>query len=197
MHELMSGLVPGLPDEIEGRSWPAPRVCPSMRWRPCACFSTGAAAAGGKLLPPRRPDRDAGGPRDPPRADRSAPGRIGARGAEDRSGRRCARQVVLQGRGGARLRDSRIPGRGDLDLARAQGGALVTGGSSLARARPVRVPARPAEDGRLRDALKHDRKAKHLAAAAFIEATWSADEDGSSRSRLSLPAGLRGGPRGR
>ncbi len=128
-------------------------------------------------VPAGRGRRHARGARDAARADRGPARRFDA-----------GRAATDPGRGGAG-QDVHVPGIAAvsgmseaeveplLACARAQGDRRAAVRSFVARARAVRVPAGPGELGRVRDALEEGAEARHVAAAAFIESTWGADED--------------------
>ena len=64
-----------------------------------------------------------------------------------------------------------------LDVARAQGGALDPGRPALARARAVRLPPGPAPLVAYETLAKKERKARHLAAAEYLEREWGRPSD--------------------
>ncbi len=99
-----------------------------------------AAGSGGHRVPPGRPHRDAGGPRDAACAHRRAPRWARAGGTAADPGRVRARQDLHTARDRCphpllRRAIGLAP-----RLARPQGGAVAPGRSPFARARPVRLP---------------------------------------------------------
>ena len=156
----------------------------------------GALDAGGLGLSPDRSGRRARGSRDAARADRGASRRPAGGRAPRGPGRGGARQDLHEA--GARRPDGnrRHRARAAALLADPQGGARRPGRPALARARPVRVPAGPAAEGRLRDAREGGPKGapprgRRSARAGLGRA------GGRGGRRFALPRRLRGGARRR
>src|SRR5581483_9375901 len=99
-------------------------------------------------------DRLARGARDAARPDRGAARRALVRRAPPATGRGGAREDVLAFRAGRARGAERGGAAAAPRRARAEGGAGPPGRSALARARPVRLPPRPRQARRLRDALE-------------------------------------------
>ena len=160
MDELLTGLVPGLPDDLRRGSSSAPRGCRSTPWRQSGCCSTGAWSCGRERLPADRADRDARGARDAARPRRRT-ARRAARprsGGSSRTGRCSARPSPS--RGSARSPELTRRARAAAGVAPAQGGPLGAGGPPLSRARPVRLPAGHRQARRLRDAVQERAEGK-------------------------------------
>ena len=178
MDDLLTGLVPGLPDELRCAHPRARGRCAALRGRDGADAARPRAAhARGQRLPPDRLGRDAGGAGDPARARRCPPRRSHRPGAAAGRGR-CRPRQDLHEAGPGRL-DRRTRDRARADSSR----ACCARRSSPCR--PTRARPKRGQYAFLQDIVKRvayetlslrDRKAKHLAAAEFLLAT-SGDED--------------------
>ena len=148
------GLVPGLPDDLRSTILERAEGVPLYAVETVRMLlDRGAARARGRRVPADRADRDARGAGDAPGADRRPPRRARPGGTAPPAGRLGARQDVHAARARRADRPRGDGARAAPRVARAQGDPVPAGRPALARARPVRLPPGPRQEGRLRHAL--------------------------------------------
>ena len=153
MNELLTGLVPGLPDDLRDRMLDRAEGVPLYAVETVRMLlDRGLLVAGRQRLPGDRCDRAARGAGNAARADRGPPRRARRRGTAPGPVRRGARQDVHE-TGLAAV--SGVAGRSS---SRSSPGCSARRCSRsrptpVARARPVLVPAGHRQAGRLRDDL--------------------------------------------
>ena len=194
MEELLTGLVPGLPEEIRAQVLARAEGVPLYAVETVRMLiDRGALVAGRRRLPAGRPDRVARRPGDAARIDRGPPRRARAPGAPAAPGRVRARQD-LHRRGTCGHLGHGAAGRAAAD-ARAQGDPRAPDRPPLARARTVRLPPGPRPPRRLRDALPARAARPAPRSGRVRRGRVPRRERGRRGGRRALPGRLRCGAR--
>ena len=175
MDDLLTGLVPGLPDDLRARILERAEGVPLYAVETVRMLlDRGLLDARGQRLPPDRLGRDAGGAGDPARAGRRPPRRLSP--PEER---RLVEDGAVLGKTFTKQGLAAVTGHAETRARAAARGALLRKEILSVQADP-RSPER-GQYAFLQDIVKRvayetlsqrERKAKHLAAAEFLARTW-------------------------